>query len=43
MKTQVYYTKKSKITQSRKLSDQQKETQKFNLWIDMIHSNLNKS
>lgn len=35
-----YYNQKSKISSSKKLTERQKETQKFNLWIDFIFNSV---
>ncbi len=35
-----YHREKSKINSSKRLSEKQKETRKFNLWVEMIFNNV---
>lgn len=39
----IYYRQKQRISKSKSMTDQKKESAKFNLWIDMIWSNKPKT
>lgn len=43
MKSTTYYKRKIQICQSKKLTDQQKESKKFNLWADYVHESVKQS